>query len=263
MDAGRVVLMAAAIELADLTCDYGQGPVLSAVDLRMGEGEFVGIIGPSGGGKSTLLRTVLGLVRPQAGTTRVFGRPAADGPNSVGYVPQLETIDWTFPVTLQEVALMGRYRHRGLWPWSTQQDRLALDRVLERLGLRSFACRHIGALSGGQQRRAFLARELVGRPRLLLLDEPTAGADVVTRHDIFHLLLELAEEGITIVLTTHELGELDHLPRIVCLNRRVIADGPPDVVLTTDVLLRTYGGSHQALTTPVPASPSVLAELVP
>lgn len=246
------------VELAGITCTYGHGAVVRNVDLTIDEGEFVGIIGPSGGGKSTLLRTILGLVKPQEGSVNLFGRPPADGPNSVGYVPQLEVIDWTFPVTLQEVVIMGRYRQRGLWPWPTLQDRQALDGVLGRLGLNALTNRHIGALSGGQQRRTFLARELIGRPRLLLLDEPTAGADMVTRHEIFHLLLELAEEGIAIVLTTHELGELDHLPRIVCLNRSIIADGPPSAILTSGVLLRTYGGADQVHASPFPAPASVI-----
>ncbi len=258
-----MVARGAILEVAGLTCDYGQEPVLRSVDLTLAEGEFVGIIGPSGGGKSTLLRTILGLVKPQAGRIHVFGRPPAHGPASVGYVPQLETIDWTFPVTVQEVVMMGRYRRTALWPWPTSEDRVALEDVFGRLGLRPFVHRHIGALSGGQQRRAFLARELIGRPRLLLLDEPTAGADIVTRHEIFHLLADLADEGITIVLTTHELGELDHLPRLVCLNRHVVADGPPRQVLTAEVLLRTYGGTRQALSAPSSATPTVVTEIVP
>ncbi len=258
--AGKEAAMAHVIELAGVYCDYGQGTVLRAIDLTLDEGEFVGIIGPSGGGKSTLLRTILGLVRSREGTVRLFGRPPGGSPMSVGYVPQLETIDWTFPVTLQDVVMMGRYKRRGLWPWPTQQDREAVESVLGRLRLRSFIHRPIGALSGGQQRRAFLARELIGCPHVLLLDEPTAGTDMVTRHEIFHLLLELADEGTTIVLTTHEFGELDHLPRIVCLNRDVIAAGPPQRVLTAEVLLRTYGGAGGAFSAPSsvpgPSSPN-------
>ncbi len=251
------------VELAGVTHTYGHGGVLRAVDLVIDEGEFVGIIGPSGGGKSTLLRTILGLVTPQAGLVRVFGQAPAEGPHAVGYVPQLEAIDWTFPVTLQEVVMMGRYPQRGLWPWPSPQDRQAVQGILGRLGLSTLTSRHIGALSGGQQRRTFLARELIGRPRLLLLDEPTAGADLLTRHEIFHLLLELAEEGTTIVLTTHELGELDHLPRIVCLNRTIIADGPPSAILTAEVLLRTYGGGDQVHRALYPATPSIVTELAP
>jgi zinc/manganese transport system ATP-binding protein/zinc transport system ATP-binding protein len=150
-------------------------------------------------------------------------------------------------VTVEQVVLMGRRSGRG-WPWPSREDRHAVAALLERLGIAALARRHIRDLSGGQQQRVFLARALVSQPRLLLLDEPTSGVDVKTRHDILHLLEELNGEGITIVLTTHDLNAVAaHLPWVVCLNGHLIAEGPPIEVLTSDVLRRTYGAEMTVL----------------
>lgn len=229
------------IDLVDVTCTYGGAPVLLDVDVTIGAGELVGIVGPSGSGKTSLLRVVLGSLRPVAGTVE---RRAGV---RVAYVPQVETVSWSFPVTVGECVLMSRTSGRRL-PWASRAETLELDDVLWRLGIGDLADRHIRALSGGQQQRVFLARALFAKPDLLLLDEPTSGVDVATRHDVLHLLNDLNAAGLSIVLTTHDLnGIAAHLPRIVCLNRSVIADGPPVDVLRADVLERTYGASMQVL----------------
>ena len=229
------------VHLGEVTASYGAEAVLVAVDLDVARGDFVGVVGPSGSGKSTLLKVLLGSVRPVAGTV-----DRADGVR-VGYVPQVERINWDFPVTVAECVLMSRVTRR-LAPWASKQEKADVAAVLERLGIGGLADRHIRALSGGQQQRVFLARALLGEPDLLLLDEPTSGVDVRTRHEVLHLLGELHATGLAIVLTTHDLnGIAAHLPRLVCLNRKVIGAGAPAEVLVPEVLEATYGSPMEVL----------------
>jgi ABC-type Mn2+/Zn2+ transport system ATPase subunit len=224
-----------------VTYRYGRDPVLVNIDLAIREGEFIGVVGPSGSGKSTLLKAIAGSVTPIAG--RIQRRRDA----AVGYVPQVETVNWYFPVTVREAVLMARTEGR-LLPWSSAADRAEADQLLERLGLGGLGDRHIRELSGGQQQRVFIARAMLREPRLLLLDEPTSGVDVRTRHDVMHLVHELHHEGIAIVLTTHDLnGIATHLPWILCLNQEVIAQGTPREVITPSVLERTYGAPLEVL----------------
>jgi ABC-type Mn2+/Zn2+ transport system ATPase subunit len=237
--------VSALVSLDRVTCAYdrdGARPVLADVSLAIEPGAFSGIVGPSGSGKTTLLRAVLGTVQPAAGeVTRRRGL-------RVGYVPQVETVDWSFPVTVREAVLMARTTGRRL-PWASAAERHEVDDVLGRLGLDDgLAGRHIRELSGGQQQRVFVARALLRRPDLLLLDEPTSGVDVRTRHEVLHLLGDLNADGLAIVLTTHDLnGIAAHLPHLVCLNTSVIGEGAPRDVITPDVLERTYGAPMEVL----------------
>lgn len=229
------------LSLERVAAGYGDGSVLVDVDLEVGAGDFVGIVGPSGSGKSTLLRLLLGSVAPSSGR---LDRAAG---TRLGYVPQVEQIDWDFPVTVAQCVLMSRVQGRIL-PWASRSEKADVARVLDRLGIGELAGRHIRALSGGQQQRVFLARALLAEPDLLLLDEPTSGVDVRTRHEILHLLGELHEGGLGIVLTTHDLnGIAAHLPRLVCLNKRVIGAGAPHEVLVPEVLEATYGSPMEVL----------------
>jgi len=224
-----------------LTCSYGGQAVLREVSLELGAGDFVGVVGPSGSGKTTLLKALLGMVVPIAGSiTRARNL-------SVAYVPQVETIDWNFPITVGECVLIGRTSGRRL-PWAGRDEKLEVSEVLERLGIATLEKRHIRELSGGQQQRVFIARALMRRPQLLLMDEPTSGVDLKTRHEVMHLLAELNGGGLAILLTTHDLnGIAAHLPTLLCLNREVIGFGPPRSVLTADVLERTYGARMEVL----------------
>jgi zinc/manganese transport system ATP-binding protein/zinc transport system ATP-binding protein len=203
-------------------------------------GDFVGLVGPSGAGKTTLLRAALGAVDIYSGTVTVSGKRVNRRVAQAGYVPQLETIDWNFPVTVEHVVMMGR-ASEGWTPWVPKRTREEAYTVMERLGIADLARRHIRALSGGQQQRAFLGRALLSSPKLLLLDEPTAGVDIKTRDDVLHLLDELNHEGVTIVMTTHEVNAVAaHLPWVVCVNKGIIAEGPPSEVYTPEILRRTY-----------------------
>jgi zinc/manganese transport system ATP-binding protein len=231
------------VRFRGVSCGYDSRAVLRDIDLTIREGAFVGIVGPSGAGKTTLLRAIVGAVPRIEGWLTFDGRPVGRGGTSgVGWVPQLETVDWNFPATVREVVLMGRWSERPWQAWASREDRVAADRLLDRLGIGGLGGRHIRQLSGGQQQRVFLARAMIGEPRLLLLDEPTSGVDLKTRDDILHLLADLNGDGMTIVMTTHELNTVAaHLPWVVCVNGSIVAEGDPDDIFTSEVLGRTYG----------------------
>lgn len=232
---------AALIRFRGVSFGYGHHPVLTDVDLDVNRGAFMGVVGPSGSGKTTLLRLLTGNVHPGSGAIR-----RVEGLR-VAYVPQVETVNWNFPVTVGECLLMARLNGRRL-PWRSGSEQEEIEAMLDRLGLEGLAGRHIRALSGGQQQRVFLARALMGRPDLLLMDEPTSGVDVRTRHEILHLLAGLNAEGVTMLLTTHDLnGIAAHLPELLCLNGRVIGRGRPAEVLTPAVLEATYGARMEVL----------------
>jgi zinc/manganese transport system ATP-binding protein len=231
------------VRFSGVTCGYDSRAVLRDIDLTIHEGAFVGIVGPSGAGKTTLLRAIVGAVPRIEGTLTFDGRPVGRGATPrVGWVPQLETVDWNFPATVREVVLMGRWSERPWQAWASRDDHVAVERLLDRLGIGGLGGRHIRELSGGQQQRVFLARAMIGEPRLLLLDEPTSGVDLKTRDDILHLLADLNGDGMTIVMTTHELNTVAaHLPWVVCVNGSIVAEGDPDDIFTSEVLGRTYG----------------------
>jgi ABC-type Mn2+/Zn2+ transport system ATPase subunit len=231
----------ALIDLTAVSAGYGRTTVLHDVSLRIDASAFTGIVGPSGAGKTTLLRVLLGLIDPTSGTRTT----APD--LRVAYVPQLETVDWKFPVTVFECVLMARTEHR-FWPWPSREERTSVARVLDRLGIGDLADRHIRELSGGQQQRMFLARALLREPQVLLLDEPTSGVDINTRHDVLHLLADLHDEGMAIILTTHDLnGMAAHLPHLVCVNGHIIAEGTPQEVIVPRVLEETFGAQLEVL----------------
>ena len=230
------------VEIKAVTCGYEKQRVLTDVSLTIMPGDFVGLLGPSGSGKTTLLRTVLGAVDLYEGEVLVNGVATTKKRPRIGYVPQLETIDWNFPVTVQEVVMMGRTMENKLFPWYRKEEKDLAAEMMGRLGILDLADRHIRELSGGQQQRVFLARALISSPQLLLLDEPTSGVDIKTRDDVMHLLHDLNHDGVTIIITTHEINAVAvHLPWIVCLAGRILAEGPPSEVITTEVLRLTYG----------------------
>ena len=237
------------VEVKNVTFGYSGAAVLEDVSLHLHRGQFAALVGPSGAGKTSLLKLVLGTLRPNRGEVAVNGRSLAGRPASqVAYVPQIETVDWNFPVTVEQVVLMGRIRKSSIWPWASRTDRRLMGEVLERLEIAHLAERHIRNLSGGQQQRVFLARALIAQPDLLVLDEPTSGVDMRTAENVLHLLADLNRQGITILMTTHDLNAAAaHLPWVVCLNRRVIAQGPPEEVFTEENLRNTYHGDMMVI----------------
>lgn len=229
------------ITLSHVFAGYDKTIVLSDVSLVVREDQFTGIVGPSGAGKTTLLRLMLGTLAPRSGTINTS--PGL----RIAYVPQLETVNWNFPVTVEECVLMSRTQGRRM-PWASASEKRDVAKVLERLGIANLATRHIRSLSGGQQQRMFLARALLRDPQLLLLDEPTSGVDISTRHDVLHLLADLHEDGVAIVLTTHDLnGMATHLPHLICVNHRIVANGSAPEVIRPEVLEMTFGARMEVL----------------
>lgn len=236
----------AALTLRDATVGYGKKRVLTGLTLHVETGEFVGIVGPSGAGKTTLLRLFTGSAQLLAGEAHVHGHTFLVGKHNrashVAYVPQLDQVDITFPFTALEVVLFGTATTSRQRPWFSRHEKTAARQILERLGIGDHADARLNELSGGQRQRMFVARALFHDCAVLLLDEPTSGVDLKTRAEMLGLLGELHHEGLTVLLTTHDLNFVAaHLPRIVCVNGTITADGAPNDILTVDVLERTYG----------------------
>ena len=232
----------AALEVRGLRVSYGAQLVLEDVSFRLAPGQLVGIIGPNGAGKTTLLKALLGLVPIESGRMTASGATITRRGGHLAYVPQRDAINWRFPATVADVVLMGRYCRLGWFKRPGPQDRAIAQHCLEQVGMQAFARRPIAALSGGQQQRVFLARALAQEPEVLLLDEPISGVDAPTQESILTILNDLADQGKTLLLTTHDLHcNMEHFDALLALNRRVVALGPVEQVLTPDVLTRTYG----------------------
>jgi ABC-type Mn2+/Zn2+ transport system ATPase subunit len=256
------------LTIRDLTFGYmPHNPVLRGINLDIPKGRFLGLLGPSGSGKSTLLKIIIGLQRPwqgyiKYGSNEVNYTKSANSTSSsvvsylvnpirnslitqfssIGYVPQIESVDWNFPVTVTEVVGMGIWNRSGVYPWFGKRTKENVQRVLASLGIADYAKRQIRELSGGEQQRVFLARALISKPQILILDEPTSGVDYNTREKIFGILTDLNLKGMTIILTTHDISGLGkRLPWLVCINKSIITQGPPNEALTQENLLKTYG----------------------
>jgi manganese/zinc/iron transport system ATP- binding protein len=232
-----------ALEVHDLTVSYHRKPVLWNVDLAVPPGRLVGILGPNGAGKSTLIKAVMGLLPLSSGWVQVFGKPVDAQRDKVSYVPQRESVDWTFPVTAMDVVLMGRY---GAIPWYRRigrKDRERAREALNKVGMLPYANRQISNLSGGQQQRVFLARALVQESEVYLMDEPFAGVDAATESAIVKLLQELRGAGKTLLVVHHDLQTArEYFDMLILLNMRLVAFGPTEEVFTPELLQKTYGG---------------------
>lgn len=232
-----------ALEIHDMTVAYHRRPVLWDVDLQVPEGKLVGIVGPNGAGKTTLIKAALGLAPLASGKVEIYGRPYSEQRHLVGYVPQRESVDWDFPVTVRDVVLMGAYGRLGWFRRPGRQDRELADRCLDEVGMRSFSRRQIRQLSGGQQQRVFLARALAEQARVYFLDEPFSGVDAATEAAIVGLLQSMRSEGKTVFVVHHDIQTVaDYFDWVILLNMRLVAAGPIDEVFTQDNLQKTYGG---------------------
>ena len=238
----------AAVSLQHLTVNYGRTPVLWDIQLDVPPGKCVGVLGPNGAGKSTLLKACLGLVKPLAGQIRFFGSPLKEMRHRIAYVPQRESVDWDFPITVRDLVMMGRYGHLRLWQRPRASDREAVERVLTMVGLDRLADRQIGQLSGGQQQRAFLARALLQEADVYFLDEPFVGVDHATEAVVVRILHELRARGKTLLVVHHDLGTVrSYFDWLILLNLRLVADGPTTMTFTPEILELTYGKSPALL----------------
>jgi manganese/zinc/iron transport system ATP- binding protein len=237
-----------ALEVHKLRVSYGQKPALWDISLAIPNGTLTAIIGPNGAGKSTLLKSVLGLIPASSGHSRIFGSAVPKSRNRTAYVPQTESVDWDFPISVVDVVLMGRYGKLGWLKRPAAKDREIAQRCLEMVGLPDLAKRQIGQLSGGQQQRVFLARALASEADLFLMDEPFAGIDAASEAAIIEIMRELRSAGKTVVSVHHDLQTAsEYFDWIVLLNCRLIAAGPTNKVLTPQNLHDTYGGRLRIL----------------
>ena len=232
----------AALKIHQLSVNYEKTTVLWDLSLEIPQGKLVAIVGPNGAGKSTLLKTAVGLVKPISGKVSFFGMPLKKSRKRLAFVPQRESVDWDFPVTVFDLVLMGRYGRRGLFSLPRPRDKLEVKKYLSMVGLEAYAGRQISQLSGGQQQRAFLARALIQEADLYLMDEPLTGIDIASSKVIVSILENLRNEGKTLLIVLHDLEMVRRLfDWVILLNMRRVGIGPVPDIFTSEMLKKTYG----------------------
>lgn len=234
-----------ALDVHNLSAGYpGDKYAIEHLTFTIQPGERIALVGPNGAGKSTLFKAIAGLIPFTSGEISVFGEDCYKSHVFIGYVPQQNEIDWSFPVTVYDVVMMGRARHSRWFPWWRSDDHDAVQSLLEQMKLSQLAKRQISQLSGGQRRRVFIARALAQDSRVLLMDEPFTGVDTAAEQEIMNTLDVLTEQGITILLATHDLGRAAHdFDRVLLLKRQLLAFGLPEQVIHPDILRQAYGGA--------------------
>lgn len=231
-------------ELQDVWVSYYNKWVLKSISLKCYQGEIVGIVGPNGGGKSTLLKVILGLVRPQKGVVKLFGhRPDKHTRLEVGYLPQISKADRSFPVTALDVVLMGLYNRVGFFKRPGSRSREVAMEMLAKIHMAGHAEKPFGMLSGGQQQRVHIARALASKPKLLVLDEPSTGVDSVAQEDFYELLVKFRDEmNISVIMVSHDIGVVTaHADRIACLNLQLHYHGEPNSCFEPETMQKVYG----------------------
>jgi manganese/iron transport system ATP-binding protein len=234
-----------AILVDAITVDYNGFVALSDASLRVPSGAICALVGMNGAGKSTLFKAIMGFLTPAAGRVLIEGAPVATAQKAgrLAYMPQAEEVDWAFPVNVQDVAMMGRYGFMNILRTPRKLDKQKVAESLERVGMHDFRTRQISELSGGQRKRAFLARALAQDARIMLLDEPFTGIDAKTEEAMIVLLRELRDEGCTVVICTHDLASIESFcDEVALINRTVLAYGPLETTFTPENIARAYGG---------------------
>jgi zinc transport system ATP-binding protein len=233
------------IDVREVSFSYNGNPILQDITFDVKEGEYLGIIGPNGGGKTTLFKVILGLLKPQTGEILIYGEPLASfgKKHLIGYVPQRSLSDYYFPATVEEVVRSGRTARLGLLKRMSKEDSAAIERVMEVTDVAGLKGRLIGQLSGGERQRVFIARALASEPKILILDEPDVGVDVTAQEKFYSFLDDLNRNlGITILLISHDIDVVAHQAKtILCLNRRLVCHGPPRDFITEDYMQKLYG----------------------
>ena len=231
-----------AIELKHLKVNYHQHCVLWDVNCALPQGKMAALIGPNGAGKSTFMKALLGLIRPSYGEAKIFGKPIKSQLKTIAYIPQRETVDWDFPMTVEELVLQGRYRQMGLFKWARKKDKQAVHQALEKVKMASYAKRQISELSIGQQQRIFLARSMLLEADLYFMDEPCSGVDAITEQLIFEQLKAFQKAGKTIVVIHHDLSKVpQYFDWVMMLNVSLIASGPIETTFNELNLEKTFG----------------------
>lgn len=235
------------LEVIGLKVCYGDLVALEDVNITVEQGEMLAVLGPNGSGKSSLFKSIVGLVRPKEGKILLFGKEPGKARGLVAYVPQREDVYWDYPITVWDLAAMGRVRQVGRFKQVNRSDPVVVN-ALKAVGMESLADKKISELSGGQQQRAFLARSIAQGAELYLLDEPLAGLDADAEDKLFDVLLRLKKEGKAIVMTTHDISSTFELfDKVLLLRNRIIAHGRPEEVLTAENLMLAYGSERVAM----------------
>lgn len=230
-----------ALELDNLDVFYEKTAVLRNLSMQVEAGELVAIVGPNGAGKSTLLKTILGIVKPAKGSIKILGKSLKSQRDRIAYIPQCESVDWDFPITVFDLVLMGCFGKNRFRLWASQKEKRAVYGALEQVGMRAFAKRQISQLSCGQRQRAFLARALVQEAEIYFLDEPFAGIDAASSKAVLALLQGLRNLGKTLLVVHHDLESVSRdFDAVILLNKELIAYGPISSTFTSPLIEETY-----------------------
>lgn len=236
------------ITVKDLTVVYQEKPVIWDLDVKIPEHTIFGIVGPNGSGKTTLLKSILGIIQPITGYIKIYDQPYNKKQHKIAYVPQKNSVDWTFPVSVHDVVAMGRYNNVSWFAKPSEHDINIIDWALQQVKMKHLAHRHISQLSGGQQQRVFLARALAQQADIIMLDEPFAGIDMITEELILKLLQQLRDSGKTIIVVHHDLATVQqYFDWTLLMNIKHIACGPTAQVLTPNNIQKAYRPHHASI----------------